>query len=94
MFYKGLLYSIIYIPYKGIPNLARRQNSGKKGEKKIRPGAVCTSCPTTVVVVKGAGFLDFNSISGSKSTYFLLADLLGLGALLGGTITAIKLYII
>ena len=49
MFYKGLLYSIIYIPYKGIPNLARRQNSGKKGEKKIRPGAIYTPCPTIFV---------------------------------------------
>ena len=38
MFYKGLLYSIIYIPCKGIPNLVRRQNSGgKKGKRKSVP---------------------------------------------------------
>ena len=34
------------MPYKGIPNLVRRQNSGKKGKKKIRPGTICISCPT------------------------------------------------
>ena len=38
------------MPYKGIPNLVRRQNSGKKGKKKIRPSTMCTSCPTIVPI--------------------------------------------
>ena len=43
-----------------------------------------------LVVVKGAVLPEFDPILGSESTCFRLADLLGLGALLGGIITANK----
>ena len=51
MFSKGLLYPIIYIPCKGIPNLVRRQNSGGKGKKKIRPGTIYISCHTIIALL-------------------------------------------
>ena len=51
-------------------------------------GALGGGLVVMVAVVEGAGFPDFDPTSGSESTCFRLADLLGLGALLGGIITA------